>query len=119
MFCFSTDMIEENVLNEKSCIQVLRILIAKADTEIDELEKDLVLLQCELVWAEHEEWHDICCNALRAKINCLDISIRKLRNKDENDIEVYLLMHTEPVEKLHEIMKALLKGFCNEKHEQV
>ncbi|KAH1121883.1 hypothetical protein J1N35_005043 [Gossypium stocksii] len=117
-FGYGIDMIEENALNEKSCIQVLRILIAKADTEIDELEKDLVLLQSELVWAEHEEWHDICCNALRAKINCLDISIRKLRNKDENDIEVYLLMHTEPVEKLHEIMKALLKSFCNEKHEQ-
>ncbi|TYJ49487.1 hypothetical protein E1A91_A01G137100v1 [Gossypium mustelinum] len=117
-FGYGIDMIEENALNEKSCIQVLRILIAKADTEIDELEKDLVLLQSELVWAEHEEWHDICCNALRAKINCLDISIRKLRNKDENDIEVYLLMHTEPVEKLHEIMKALLKSFYNEKHEQ-
>nr|KJB14843.1 hypothetical protein B456_002G146100 [Gossypium raimondii] len=117
-FGYGIDMIEENALNEKSCIQVLRILIAKADTEIDELEKDLVLLQSELVWAEHEEWHDICCNALRAKINCLDISIRKLRNKDENDIEVYLLMHTEPVEKLHEIMKSLLKSFCNEKHEQ-
>ncbi|PPD85415.1 hypothetical protein GOBAR_DD17650 [Gossypium barbadense] len=118
-FGYGIDMIEENALNEKSCIQVLRILIAKADTEIDELEKDLVLLQSELVWAEHEEWHDICCNALRAKINCLDISIRKLRNKDENDIEVYLLMHTEPVEKLHEIMKALLKSFYNEKHEQL
>ncbi|KAB2096892.1 hypothetical protein ERO13_A01G130811v2 [Gossypium hirsutum] len=117
-FGYGIDMIEENALNEKSCIQVLRILIAKADTEIDELEKDLVLLQSELVWAEHEEWHDICCSALRAKINCLDISIRKLRNKDENDIEVYLLMHTEPVEKLHEIMKALLKSFYNEKHEQ-
>ncbi|TYH31092.1 hypothetical protein ES288_A01G146100v1 [Gossypium darwinii] len=117
-FGYGIDMIEENALNEKSCIEVLRILIAKADTEIDELEKDLVLLQSELVWAEHEEWHDICCSALRAKINCLDISIRKLRNKDENDIEVYLLMHTEPVEKLHEIMKALLKSFYNEKHEQ-
>ncbi|XP_021281658.1 uncharacterized protein LOC110414659 isoform X3 [Herrania umbratica] len=117
-FGYGFDMIEENALNEKSCVQVLRILITKADTEIDELEKDLVLLQSELAWAEHEEWSDICCNALRAKIDCLDISIRKLRNKDENDIEVYLLMHTEPVEKLHEIVKALLKSFCHEKDEQ-
>ncbi|XVE95903.1 hypothetical protein REPUB_Repub02eG0175500 [Reevesia pubescens] len=117
-FGYGFDMIEENALNEKSCLQVLRILITKADNEIDELEKDLVLLQSELAWAEHEEWSDICCNALRAKINCLDISIRKLRNKDENDIEIYLLMHTEPVEKLHEIVKALLKSFCHEKNEQ-
>ncbi|GMI84826.1 hypothetical protein HRI_002151900 [Hibiscus trionum] len=117
-FGYGIDVIEENALNEKSCVQVLRILIAKADTEIDELEKDLVLLQSELVWDEHEEWHDICCNALRSKINCLDISIKKLRSKDENDIEVYLLMHTEPSEKLHEIVKALLKSFCHEKNEQ-
>ncbi|XP_039021525.1 uncharacterized protein LOC120153679 isoform X2 [Hibiscus syriacus] len=117
-FGYGIDMIEENALNEKSCVQVLRILIAKADTEIDELEKDLVLLQSELVWDEHEEWHDICCNALRSKINCLDISIKKLRSKDENDIEVSLLMHTEPAEKLHEIVKALLKSFCHEENEQ-
>ncbi|GMJ11984.1 hypothetical protein HRI_004867600 [Hibiscus trionum] len=117
-FGYGIDMIEENALHEKSCVQVLRILIAKADTEIDELEKELVLLQSELVWDEHEEWHDICCNALRSKINCLDISIKKLRNKDENDIEVFLLMHTEPAEKLHEIVKALLKSFCREENEQ-
>ncbi|XP_022766637.1 uncharacterized protein LOC111311489 isoform X2 [Durio zibethinus] len=117
-FGYGIDMIEENALNEKCCVQVLRILITKADTEIDELEKDLVFLQSELAWAEHEEWSDICCNALREKINCLGISIRKLRNKDENDIEVYLLMHTEPAEKLHEMVKALLKSFCHEKNEQ-
>ncbi|KAK8542170.1 hypothetical protein V6N12_014773 [Hibiscus sabdariffa] len=117
-FGYGIDAIEENALNEKSCVQVLRILIAKADTEIDELEKDLVLLQSELVWDEHEEWHDICCNALRSKINCLDISIKKLRSKDENDIEIYLLTHAEPAEKLHEIVKALLKSFCHEEDEQ-
>ncbi|XP_022748231.1 uncharacterized protein LOC111297902 isoform X2 [Durio zibethinus] len=115
-FRYGFDMIEENALNEKSCVQVLRILITKADTEIDDLEKDLVFLQSELVWAEHEESSDIRCNALRAKINCLDISIRKLRNKDESDIEVYLLMHTEPAEKLDEVGKALLKSFYHEKN---
>ncbi|OMO62141.1 hypothetical protein COLO4_33204 [Corchorus olitorius] len=117
-FGYGFDVIEENAMNEKSCIQVLSILIKKADTEIDELEKDLVLLQSELAWAEHEEWSEICCNALRAKIDGLEISIRKLRNKDENDIEVYLLTHTEPAEKLHEIIKALLKSFCHEKDKQ-
>ncbi|XVE75569.1 hypothetical protein DITRI_Ditri12bG0104200 [Diplodiscus trichospermus] len=117
-FSYGFDMIEENALNEKSCVQVLRILIRKADTEIDELEKTLVSLQSELAWAEHEEWPDICCNALRAKINCLDTSIRKLRNKDEDDIEVCLLLHTEPAEKLHEIVKVLLESFYCEKNEQ-
>ncbi|XVF75755.1 hypothetical protein PTKIN_Ptkin13bG0212600 [Pterospermum kingtungense] len=117
-FGFGFDMIEENALNEKSCVQVLKILITKADIEIDELEKNLILLQSELASAEHEEWYDICCNALRAKINCLDISIRKLKNKDENDIEVYLLMHTEPAEKLHEVVQAQLKNFFHEKNEQ-
>ncbi|OMO51075.1 hypothetical protein CCACVL1_30030 [Corchorus capsularis] len=117
-FGYGFDVIEENAMNEKSCIQVLSILIKKADTEIDELEKDLVMLQSELAWAEHEEWSDKCCNALRAKIDGLEISIRKLRNKDENDIEVFLSTHTEPAEKLHEIIKALLKSFCHEKDKQ-
>lgn len=111
-------MIEENALNEKSCVQVLRILITKADIEIDELEKDLILVLSELA-AEHEEWYDIYCNALREKINFLDISIRKLKNKDENDIGVLLLMHTEPAEELHEILEAQLKSFSHEKNEQV
>ncbi|KAI5327368.1 hypothetical protein L3X38_026764 [Prunus dulcis] len=39
------DLIEEDAINEKCCILVLKILITKADTEIDELEKDLVALQ--------------------------------------------------------------------------
>lgn len=112
-------MIEETALNEKSCVQVMRILLTKADAEIDELEKDLVFLQSELVWDEHEEWSDISCNALRAKINCLDISIRKLGNKDENDFEVCLLMHEEPAEELHKVIKAQLKSFLHGKNEQV
>ncbi|XVF56183.1 hypothetical protein PTKIN_Ptkin06aG0097700 [Pterospermum kingtungense] len=118
LFVILADWIEENALNEKSCVQVMRILLTKAYAEIDELEKDLVLLQSELIWVEHEEWSDIYCNALIAKINCLDISINKLGNKDENDIEVYLLMHEEPAEKLHEIVKDLHKSFFHGKSEQ-
>lgn len=118
-FLVVADVIEEDALNEKSCIQVLKILITKADTEIDELEQDLVSLQSQLAWAEHEEWPELCCNALTEKINCLDISIRNLKNTDENDIEVQLLMHREPVERVHEIVRALLRSYIQEKDEQV
>ncbi|CAK8541584.1 unnamed protein product [Lathyrus sativus] len=48
------DVIEEGALNAESCVQVLRILITKADTEIDELEKDLLCLQNELAWTENQ-----------------------------------------------------------------
>ncbi|KAG7961933.1 hypothetical protein I3843_09G040500 [Carya illinoinensis] len=115
---YGYDVIEEDALNEKSCIQVLRMLVTRADTEIDELEQDLVLLQCELASAEHEEWSELCCNALREKINCLDISLGSLRNADESDIEVQLLMDIEPAERVHEIVRALLRNYFPENNEQ-
>ncbi|VVA30286.1 PREDICTED: GLYMA_03G133900 [Prunus dulcis] len=112
------DLIEEDAINEKCCIQVLKILITKADTEIDELEKDLVALQSELAWAEHEEWSEICGSALREKIVWLDISTRNLRSKDENNNDVQLLMHREPTDNIHDILKALLRKYFPEKDEQ-
>ncbi|CAL2272187.1 unnamed protein product [Prunus armeniaca] len=112
------DLIEEDAINEKCCIQVLKILITKADTEIDELEKDLVALQSELAWAEHEEWSEICGCALREKIAWLDISTRNLRSKDENNNDVQLLMHREPADNIHGILKALLRKYFPEKDEQ-
>ncbi|KAF2289370.1 hypothetical protein GH714_035446 [Hevea brasiliensis] len=116
-FCFGCgfDEIEEDALNERYCIRVLRILIRKADTEIDKLEQDLISLQSELAWVENEEWSQICSNALKEKISCLDISVKSLRNKDKNDVEVHLLMHTQPVETLHEILKALLVNYFYKK----
>jgi hypothetical protein len=114
-FLVVVDVIEEDALNEKSCIQVSRILITKADTEIDELEQDLVSLQSQLAWAEHEEWPELCCKALTEKINCLDISLRSLKNTDENDIEVQLLMHKEPAERVHGIVRVLLTNYFQEK----
>lgn len=98
---------------------MLKILITKADTEIDELEKDLVALQSELAWAEHEEWSEICGCALREKIAWLDISTRNLRSKDENNNDVQLLMHREPADNIHDILKALLRKYFPEKDEQV
>ncbi|PQM42861.1 hypothetical protein Pyn_11521 [Prunus yedoensis var. nudiflora] len=112
------DLIEEDAINEKCCIQVLKILITKADTEIDELEKDLVALQSELAWAEHEEWSEICGSALREKIAWLDISTRYLRSKDENNNDVQLLMHREPADNIHDILKALLRKYFPVKDEQ-
>ncbi|GMY19010.1 hypothetical protein FCV25MIE_14249 [Fagus crenata] len=117
-FLVAVDVMEENALNEKSCVQVLHILISKADTEIYELEQDLVSLQSELAWGEDEEWSEFCHNALTEKINCLDISIRGLRNTNENDVEVQLLMHREPAEGVHEIVKALLRNYFQKKDEQ-
>ncbi|XP_020423256.1 uncharacterized protein LOC18770052 isoform X1 [Prunus persica] len=112
------DLIEEDAINEKCCIQVLKILITKADTEIDELEKDLVALQSELAWAEHEEWSEICGSALREKIVWLDISTRNLRSIDENNNDIQLLMHREPADNIHDIVKALLRTYFPEKDEQ-
>ncbi|TXG48690.1 hypothetical protein EZV62_024565 [Acer yangbiense] len=115
-FGYGCDVIEEDALNEKYCIQVLRIGITNADTEIDELERDLVFLQSELAWAENEEWSDICCNALRKRIDCLYISLRNLKSKDKNNMEVPL--SAKPAESLHEIIKALLRDHFQEKIKQ-
>ncbi|XP_034920125.1 uncharacterized protein [Populus alba] len=116
---FSFDVIEEEALNEKYRVRVLRILIKKADTEILELEQDLLSSQTELAWVENEDWPDACCNALREKIDFLDISIKYLRNKDKNDIEVRLLMYTQPVETLDEILKALFRNYICKRDKQL
>lgn len=116
---FYFDVIEEEALNEKYRVRVLRILIKKADTEILELEQDLLSSQTELAWVENEEWPDVCCNALREKIDFLDISIKYLRNKDKNDIEVRLLMYTQPVETLDEILKALFRNYICKRDKQL
>ncbi|XP_011033178.1 PREDICTED: uncharacterized protein LOC105131746 isoform X4 [Populus euphratica] len=118
-FGYGFDVIEEEALNEKSCVQVLRILIEKADTEILEFEQDLLSLQTELAWVENEDWPDICCNALREKIDFLDISIKNLTSKDKNEIEVRLLMYTQPVETLAEILKVLFRNYICKKDEQL
>ncbi|KAJ7972186.1 Nucleic acid-binding, OB-fold containing protein [Quillaja saponaria] len=114
---YGHDLIEEHSLNEKSCIQVLRILVREADTEIEELEKDLESLQSELACAEDEEWSDICCNVLWEKINCLDVSIRSLRNDTVDNIEVQILLN-KPADSIHEILNALLRNQLQDKYGQ-
>lgn len=96
------DVIEENALNEKFCLEVVKRLLAKAETEIDDFKKDLVSLQSELAWAKHEEWNDICFGALSDNFAFGDSSIKNSRNKDENNIEVQSLVHTEPAESTDE-----------------
>jgi len=98
------DVIEEDALNMESCIQVLRILITKADTEIEELERDLLLLQKELVCVEHEKWPDIFCGVLNERINQLDVAISTLKNDCADEAEVKLLLDSGPTGTLHEIL---------------
>ncbi|KAK4272501.1 hypothetical protein QN277_021053 [Acacia crassicarpa] len=103
------DVIEEDALNEKSCIDVLRILIRKEDAEIEELGKELLSLQSELACAQHEKWPELCFSALTEKINWLDVSIRNLKNHHADDRGTRPLLHYKPAEPLHEIMKAALQ----------
>ncbi|KAL5059287.1 hypothetical protein RYX36_030891 [Vicia faba] len=112
------DEIEEDALNAESCVQVLRILITKADTEIDELEKDLLCLQNELSWTENEQWPEICCSALTERINQLDVAVTALKSDHVDDTEVQLLLHSKPAETLHEILKVLHKDHCQDAHVQ-
>ena len=112
-------MIEEDALNERSCVQVLRILITKSDTEIEGLEKDLLALQNELAWAKNEKWPEIFCSTLHLKINRLDVSIRSLKNDGAGDTKTQLLLHNKPAETLHEIVKALKKDCQEDKYKQV
>lgn len=76
-------------------------------------------LQSELAWAEHEEWSEICCSALIAKIACIDTSMKSLKSKDMNNIMVQLLMRREPAENIQEILKALMQKYFPKKYEQV
>lgn len=78
-----------------------------------------MFLQSELAWAEHEEWSEICCSALRAKIACIDTSIRSLKSEDMNNIAVQLLMRRAPAENILEILKALMQKYFPKKYEQV
>ncbi|CAL0326639.1 unnamed protein product [Lupinus luteus] len=112
------DVIEEDMLNEESCIHVLKILITKADTEIEGLEKDLMSLQNELAWAEYEKWPEICCGTLTERINLLDLAINTLKKNDHaNDTEVQLLLD-KPAETVREIVEALHRDHFEDIHVQ-
>ncbi|KAM7505404.1 hypothetical protein LguiB_004308 [Lonicera macranthoides] len=119
-FGYGLDVIEETALNEKSLIQVLRILITEADNEILELEEDLVILQSQLAWAD-KEWSELCSAALKEKIECLDVAIQSLKNEsvhNEEEFEDCLQLPREPAERIHDILKALLGSYFQQKETQ-
>nr|XP_016453576.1 PREDICTED: uncharacterized protein LOC107777919 [Nicotiana tabacum] len=111
------DIIEENALNEKCCLQVLEMLIAKADAEIAELKDDIVMLQSQLACTD-EKWSDICFAALNKKIDHLDSLITTLKHKNVQVSGVHLLTNRKPPERIHEILERLLRNFFSPRDEQ-
>ncbi|XP_070055586.1 uncharacterized protein [Nicotiana tomentosiformis] len=111
------DIIEENALNEKCCLQVLEMLIAKADAEIAELKDDIVMLQSQLACTD-EKWSDMCFAALNKKIDHLDSLITTLKNKNVQASGVHLLTNRKPPERIHEILETLLRNFFSPRDKQ-
>lgn len=112
--CLAYDEIEEKALNEKSCIQVLRISISKADADIIELEEELMDLLSQLTCTD-EEFSNMLSMCLRVKIDILDISIRKLKDYT-GDI---LSTSREPADTLNAILKSLFCCYLQKKDEQL
>uniref|UniRef100_A0A0A0KY13 Uncharacterized protein n=2 Tax=Cucumis sativus TaxID=3659 RepID=A0A0A0KY13_CUCSA len=108
------DVIEENAMNEKYCVQVLKILIRKADADIDDLEENLLLLQCNLAWTESRNQFEACCTALREKIDVLDHSMKSLRQSDKINTNDQSSLHRQQAEKLYEILKPFLGDNCEQ-----
>ncbi|MCD9646421.1 hypothetical protein HAX54_036231 [Datura stramonium] len=109
-FSQTLDIIEENALNEKCCLQVLEMLIAKADTEIAELEDDIVMLQSQLSRTD-EKWLDMCIAALNKKIDHLGSLITTLKNENVQASGVHLQTNREPSERNHDISEIPLRNF--------
>lgn len=123
-FGHGLDTIEESAINEKCCIQVLRILTDKADAEIMELEDDLAIIQSQLRWAQHgtheevEEW----CATFRDLIDSLGASIHSIRNENvlgEKSVTADSIMHREPATRIYDIITTLLQQNFPKDHEQV
>lgn len=108
--CFvAEDILEEDALNEKACMQVLKIWIDKADEDIMQLEEDTLMLQChQLAW-DDEQWSNKCSAALREKISRLDLLMESLKKDDrENGLQ----SETEELPpRLHDLLKPLLESY--------
>lgn len=110
-FCLANDVVEETTQNEMSCIEVLRILISKADSDIIELEDELMELLSQLVSTD-EEFSNMFSMYLRKEINFLNISIRKFKNDAGN----YLPTTTrKPAESILDILKSLFSIYIQKK----
>ncbi|KAJ8565087.1 hypothetical protein K7X08_001547 [Anisodus acutangulus] len=111
------DVIEEDAINEKCCVLVLEMLIAKADTEISELEDDILMLQSQLGRAD-EKWLDMCIAALNKKIDHLDGLITALKNENVQASGVHLQTNSKPSERIHEILETPLRNFSSPRDKQ-
>nr|XP_043637291.1 uncharacterized protein LOC122608270 [Erigeron canadensis] len=107
------DMEKEAAINEKCCIQVLRILISKADTDIIELEEELLDLLSQLACTD-EEFLDMFYTSLRAKLDHLVFSTRSLETGAGN----VLPTTEEPVESIYDMLKALFFRLPQKKDHQ-
>nr|XP_027068910.1 uncharacterized protein LOC113694228 isoform X4 [Coffea arabica] len=74
------DVMEEDAINERCCIEVLKKLIPKADAEIKELEEEIIFLQAQVA-LEDDAWAKICFDTLTERTKALDISIQRLKNE--------------------------------------
>lgn len=117
---FCADPIENDAANIKACIHVLRILIKNADTEISELEEDIILLQSQLALTD-ETWSESFSNVLREKIKFLEMSLKRMKNENVRlqGVGDQFQVHPEPAEKIHDILKRLLEKQSPRNDEQV
>ncbi|XP_059308882.1 uncharacterized protein LOC132060041 isoform X2 [Lycium ferocissimum] len=106
------DTIEEDAINERCCLQVLEILIAKADTEIVELEDDIVMQESQLARAD-EKWLDMCIAGLNKKIDHLGSLITALKNENVQCSGVHLQTNRKPSERIHEKLETPLRNFSS------
>ncbi|CAI9301379.1 unnamed protein product [Lactuca saligna] len=114
-FCLANDVAEEAAVNEISCIEVLRILISKADTDIIELEDELMDLLSQLACTD-EEFSNMYSMCLRKEIDFLDRSIRKLKD-DAGD---YLSTTTrKPAESMLDMLMSLFHRYIQKKDKQL
>ncbi|KAL8489485.1 hypothetical protein ACS0TY_025398 [Phlomoides rotata] len=88
-FGYGRDVIEEDALNERSCLQVLNILVSKADEEITKLKEDILMLHCQMAWYNE---------ALIEKTDHLNILIQNLKNGTTEDVHYPDLQLELPVE---------------------
>lgn len=113
-FGYGQDIIDEDVENEKSCMQVLQLLSAKADDEIHDLEDELAILQCQLKWAKSDIQKDPCelfCAVFKRKIDSLTSAIESLRNENGlsgHHMDVRLELQ-RPAERICDITDGLIK----------
>ncbi|GAA0143093.1 hypothetical protein LIER_35680 [Lithospermum erythrorhizon] len=116
-FGYGQDVIEEEAMNTTSCMQVLKILLAKADAESMQIEDNISVLEASLSSA-NMELSDLC-SVIRERTDCLEESIQSCKDVcDEHDCGLQLQSHTESPNRVHEITKSLPCEDMEHKNEQ-